>query len=249
MSLEEEITLVQFAQGRHPVTELLAEYSKLDAAGRGNRLMNLTEFLAQLKPNELDNTQALAESKLDDTYSPRFFSGNKKRTITIYYFRAEEDSEKDYRYLLYLFKVMYQRLIGEKNEEAANWWLWDLSNQAMAETVLTQHQERIDNVYGDLGFQAEFVCMAKLWFDRYTKNKASEATPTYFHFLTYDEILTEYSQSWATISRHPIGLLITAVQNALAKKYRLTALEANRLLMAVLERHFRVKYNTGLFDW
>ncbi|AUD04596.1 DUF5958 family protein [Spirosoma pollinicola] len=180
---------------------------------------------------------------------------------------------KAYELLLYLFKIDYQRRFGQhtdteqstrtnfkidyrpsfsrEQETPTDWRFRDLSNSEIARGILTRHRELVEQVYEHPSFRSEFVCIAKQWYESIFTGQTAldESTPerqTHFDFLTYDELMTKNTTLFDHKGAYGIRLLRQSLTQALAIRYVLTAEQANRLVVDVIERHLRETYNSDL---
>lgn len=159
-----------------------------------------------------------------DKVDPDSFRGGAGFSRTVYMPTGEYGPAN--RFLLYLFKVTYQRQFALENGNPENWWYWDLSSPEIAQGLLTIHQERLEEIYTHPGFRSEFTSLVKLWHERMilerTRYKEPEAAPelqTHFDFVTYDEItVAPFSNLMNNICRS-IRALRNSLENAFLIRY------------------------------
>ncbi|WP_375447447.1 DUF5958 family protein [uncultured Fibrella sp.] len=248
MSLDEEIAILQFGQGVRADVDLLVQFAGLDNEARHLRLMELGFLVGQSKLTEADMKQALATSSLGVGYSPCV--GLKLHRLSIS--RPGNEPEADYKFMLHLFKAVYQRRVASQPQNPANWWYWDLSQSGIEQRIQLVYQELVNDLYNDPGFRSEFASLAKLYHDAKSKRVRSPELPVqvnqyHFDFITYDELRTESIKLLADKMRQAIMVLIHSLEKALLKKYQLEPAQTGRLIFAVIERHMRETYDTDLF--
>lgn len=255
MSLEDEIAIYQFAQGVQSAEDLLSRFDFLNEDEKSHRFMELDWLVWQLKPTEADLDQVIAAGLLAD-------AGLAEDTLKAYRSKLgvrritrliEGKFDQSYTLMLNLLKAAYKRrfLLGDP----ANWRYWDLSNPEVVQDVLTRHQALVEEVYTDPGFRSEFASIAKLWHEHNASLRARRKEPelaperqTHFHFLSYDEMISESIKLFDDKTGHAIGVLRHSVEKALAVRYGLASDDAIRVVLNVIERHLRDTYNTGLWD-
>ncbi len=248
MSLEEEITIIQFAQGARSDSAILDDFGQLDKEKKSSSLFTLSYLLWRLKPIESDTEQALVASSLEATYTPC-------RRGLVYFtpsYLADGEPEKDYKFILYLIKTAYQRRLELKRTKHPKWWYWDLSNSEIVQDILTTHRELAEKIYNNPSFRGEFISLAKLWNDRNIDSEAYIQNPsperqTHFHFITYDEMMTYHLSTLNEKRTRSITALRNALENGLSITYALDSDQVQRLTSEVMERHLQETYNKGLF--
>ena len=181
--------------------------------------------------------------------------------------------DKAYELLLHLFKIDYQRRLdqyahtgqstrtkfkidyrprsSQENESPTDWRYLDLSNNETVQGILTRHRELVEQVYAHPSFWSEFVCIAKQWYESIFLGQSEPENPaperqTHFDFLTYDELMTKAALSFDFKGAYGISRLRQSLTQALAIRYVLTAEQANRLVVDVVERHLRETYGSDL---
>lgn len=252
MSLDEEITLYQFAQGVQAEASLLDRFSQLKYDKKAGWFLDVSSQVRALKPIDADRQQAMTDSGLTDTDVDNVFPKANRLKIAIYTImqHPEGDYAHAYKLLLYLFKAAYQRRVTSGNP--ARWRYVDLSSPDVVENIRTRHQHALEDVYANPGFRSEFASIAKLRHERYTLWKAEpqEPTPepqTHFTFLSYDEMITESIKAFTDKQMRGIYILSHSLEKALSAQYGFDADEARRVIDEVVERHWRETYDTDLF--
>lgn len=254
MNLEDEIAIYRFAQGVHSAEEVLSRFDQIDEYEKQMRFMELDGLVWQLKPIDADLDQVIANSLLTDTAiseevlkAYRSKLGSRRITRLI-----EGKFDQSYTLLLNLFKTAYQR--GFTLGNPANWRYWDLSNPDVVQDIRTRQQALINEVYAAPSFRSEFTSIAKLWHEHgtslQTRQKKPDPAPerqTHFHFLSYDEMISESIKVVNDKTIHGIRVLLHSMEKALAVRYGLASDDAKRVALAVIERHLRDTYNVGLF--
>jgi hypothetical protein len=249
MSIEEEITIYQFGHGVYSVNDMLAHVSQLNEHAKRVRLYELYSLIQQSNPVDADIDQAIADSSLNPTDTPcTSLKARRFRHRTV--FLPDGESDKLAELLLYVFKIAYQRSYELEKENLSKWWYSDFSKPESVQTILARHQELIDEIYTNPSYRCEFVSLAKLWYKRRTGSQAESSEPepapkaqTHVEFLTYDEIITE---PVAVYNNRVLWVLQNSVNKGLAKQYGLNSDQANRLVMAVIDRYMQETYNIGL---
>ena len=218
--------------------------------------MELDWLVRQLKPIDADLDQVIAntlstDTDIADAVLKAYQSKLGSRRITR---MVEGKFEQSYTLMLDLFKTAYQRRFALKKEKPDNWRYWNLSNPDVVQDIQIRHQALINDVYADPGFRSEFATIAKLWHEHGTlllgRQKEPEPAPerqTHFHFLSYDDMISESVKQFDDKNGHAIAVLRQSVEKALAIRHGLASGEAKRLVLDVIERHLRNTYNIGLF--
>lgn len=260
ISLEKELAINQFGQGVDSDPTLLDQFIQLDKDQQQERFFDLYFHTWKLELVHADVEQALADCSLkatDATYS--FLNLHRVKTGLKYLIDMPDTEnppegtlEEPYKLVLYLFKAAYQRRFKLEKENPANWRYWDLSRPEIVKSILTRHKELIEEVYNTPSFRSEFVCIAKLWHDSRLLQQTKEPEPAQeslnqFNFLTYDELVANSIKLYTDKYCRGISVLLHSVGKALAAKYGLDKEQTIRLEMAIIERHLRETYNTGLF--
>ncbi|GAB4056170.1 DUF5958 family protein [Spirosoma litoris] len=257
MSLEEEIAIVQFAQGVYLDKDLLDQFSQLSEKEKEKWFFGPLALLRRLKLTYSDIGQAITDSLLTSTdtacvalmtylLKPGATSmANLSALINL----SGDDRTKAYKLLLHVFKIAYQQRLAFEASGSTNWWYWDLSSNEVVQNLLKRHQELIHKTYINSGFRSEFVSLAKLYNDRNTMMQSSNQgsgliVQTQFDFLTYDELMTECIVG----NKYERGrvFLLHSLQNALTVEYRIDSDQAGRLVMAVIDQHMQETFNTRL---
>ena len=259
MSLEEEIALYQFGQGVRSADDLLSRFIHLSENQQRSQFINLYCQVSDSALVDSDIEQALADCSLEASdamyayLNLDHFKTGSKRVVYIPHTENPPDGklEKAYEVILYLFKAAYQRRYALEKENPTKWWYWDLSNDEVAQGILTRHQALVDEVYNTPSFRSEFTSLAKLWYENKLRDQTRFKEPaserqTHFGFLTYDEMVTESVDH----DKHEraIWLLGRALEKAFSRRYQLDTDQARRLTFDVIERHLRETYQTGLFE-
>jgi hypothetical protein len=252
MKLAEEIILYQFAQGVHPVADLVKRFSQLDEGEKMRHFLELNSIIRKLKSTEDDFQQALSDNSLAEGDLPAVFFKDNRLKVGVYNMSnlQEGDYEKAYTFLLYLLKTAYQRQAALK--DPTDWRYWDLSNPEVVQNIQTRHQEAVEAVYANPSYRSEFASIAKLWHERYEsrKPKSQEPVPerqTHFTYMSYEEMISESINVFNDKQTFGIDVLRHSLEKALAKQYLVNKEEANRVIWEVIERHLRETYNTDLF--
>ncbi|UFH52206.1 DUF5958 family protein [Spirosoma sp. KNUC1025] len=244
MSIEEQIKIIQFGQGICPEAELLEQLDQLDESEKGKQVFDLYVFVSRLKPADADIGQAIADADIGPDYSPCI--SPKSGTRKVWRKMFSEHPEKDYMFLLRLFKIDYQRRYALNKDNATNWQYRDLSNRETVEAILKQYENLVEEVYQNPSFRSEFVCIAKLWHER-SMQPPTQIRQDHYTYLTYDELLTESIKLLGNLQIHPISMLCHSIEQALSIKYGLDHGLANRLTLEVIDRHMRETYNSSIY--
>jgi hypothetical protein len=255
MRLEEEILINQFAQGVYSDETLLTRFSQLDEAGQSRQFMELSFLIWQIliwqmKTIEADAAQALLDSSLGSTYVP----GMKVTKLMVRISSLDvsgKDPVKEYTFLLYLYKVAYQRLFAGEKSNPASWLYQDLSKPETVQSILDTHQSLVDRLYANTSFHTEFAALAKHWHQCVIPEPASdpEVTPVRqenFSFMSYKEIIDYPLDEFIGKRPSGIGLLCNALANALIIQFKVTDKQARRLIQDVVAKHWQVDDRMGL---
>jgi hypothetical protein len=250
MSLEEEIVIYQFAQGVFPVDVLLDSFRELDKDEQFSLLFNLYSFEVRRKSTPADIEQATAEGSFDPGYTP-CVKPNGASTFTV----PEGDMAQDYKFLLHVFKAIYQRCFDQNKEDTTTWWYQDLSDADVVRGILARHEALVEELYNSPGYRSEFRSLAKLqhehqlWRETNHRKRPSETIPR-GHFATYDDLINE------TISMDinggldkylkPKEILHGSLVKALTRSYRLNQRHVTRVVSDVFERYYRDIYPTDI---
>ncbi len=254
MSLEDELPIIQFAQGIYPKADLLDSYGKLNETKQCEQLFDITALLQQLKLTDDDIEQANARSSLETASNPFLIQRTKLNKVGLRVNMALVKLKNSYYVLLDLFKDAYRRSFEHEKDSSNNWIYQDLSDDAIVQDILAQHKARVEDLYSNTSFRSEFVSLAKVWRDNVTlkeelyRELAPSAGPqTHFNFLSYDEIMTTLIPV-TTVSKeaHAINLLLNSLCKATSVRYKLDSDQAYRLVLDVLRRHLLETYNIHL---
>ncbi|WP_080237265.1 DUF5958 family protein [Spirosoma rigui] len=243
MSLEEEIAINQFAQGVHSHERLLARFSQLDEAEKRRQYMELSFRVWQLEPTESDAAQALLNSSLGKGYAP----GTKviKSWMSTSGLEVSgKDPIKEYTFLLYTYKVAYQRKFATARNNPARWIDQDLSNPETVQAILDTHQSMVEQLYSDPGFRSEFTTLARHWKRHFLPKPEDdpEITPvrqTKFTFLSYQEVVNAFTLPTPDPRSDGIALVYEALVKALIIRYDVTKQQGRRLTLDVVTRHWQ----------
>ena len=158
-----------------------------------------------------------------------------------------------HRYMLYLFKATYGRYRpAEMTDKPEEWRFWDLSQPEVVRDIIQRHQQRVEALYANPEYHAEFESLARLTRESETlmKTKFREPEPVSVDekdFVSYDTLMTSslrlnddlYKNSQATYH------LLKALTNAVSRQYELDTNTARRLVSEVSARHYQEKYGPG----
>ena len=253
MSLEEEIAIYQFAQGVHSDRALLDSFRQLNDDERYYRLFDLFRLVGELKAVPSDAEQAIIEGSFDPNYTPCI---SVSATSRVSKFRSlyvpEGDLIQDYTFLLYLIKTAYQRRFDIDKGDPTKWWYQDLSDREVVQGILTKYDALVEELYTSPSYRSEFRCIAKLWHEytllREGKKHETDSAQVRSDFLSYDELVDE-CVTWANEPSkfiQPMSTLRHSLEKGLAKRYKLDRGLVRKLVSAVMDRHLRETYNTGL---
>lgn len=254
MSLENELILIQFAQGFYPKARLLDSFRQLDETSQYKQLFDLTALLKELKPTDDEIEQTNARSSSDAPANSFLIQRTKLSKVSIRINIALVELEKSYAILLDLVTMAYPRGFDQEKDSPNNWLYRDLSNNETVQSILAQHHARVAELYSSTSFRSEFVSLAKLWHrdrtqkeEQYRKQEPVDEPQTYVDFLTYDELMTT-SLPVVTISNESraIDILLRSLQKATSIRYKLEPDQASRLVLDVLRRHLWETYNRQL---
>ena len=252
MDIAGEIAINQFGQGVHSTNDFLDQFIKLNEEEKKDRLRELLVPLWEIDPTQADIEQALVDGDLPPDYKPCFSIPKLLKGVRVGFYLNEDAPEKDYKFLLHLFKTAYQRHLALEKDNSDDWHYWDLSDSQIVQDILTINQKRIEEVYSDAGFRNEFATIAKLKHADRLAIEASNKEPspeiqTRFTFLTYDEVMEKSDCEIGNKNSYSIGLLGGALEKALIKRYKLTPKQIRRLIWDVVERHLQETYKSGLY--
>ncbi len=246
MSLDEEIGIIQFGQGVRSAADLLNHVRQREVDKEDEPIFYLYCLIRQLKPTAPDLEQALIDSGLDAAYTP-CLTARSHRILTFNMGQFNSERENDYTFLLYVFKVVYQRQYALEKENATDWWYWNLSNPELVQTIHTTHQALVEEVYNNPSFRGEFSSLAKLRQAEQALYRANDTEPAVVstkpaNFITYDDMLTAYVTTYGGLNKYSRSksLLYDTLANAFKKRYGLDAGKAGRLIWDVVGRHLGI---------
>jgi hypothetical protein len=256
MSLEDELILIQFAQGLHPEANLMDNFMQLDETRQNRHLFGIMALLQQLKLTDSEIEQANARSSSETASNSFLIRRNKLSKAGLQINMVIREFNDSYHVLLDLFKDAYQLSFNQENESSDNWIYQDLSNSDTVQGILTQRDVMVEDLYSSTSFRSEFVSLAKVWHkdsllkEELYREPAPVAEPqTYVDFLSYDELITTLIPG-TTISKETkaIDILLNSLRKAASMRYKLDSDQANRIVLDVLRRHLREMFNMQL-DW
>jgi hypothetical protein len=254
MSLEEEIAIYQFGQGVRSADDLSNYVGQLDDFAKMSWLENFSSMLSRLHLTNYELDQTIAEYSSEVSLPPTLVHYVNRLRKGSWGHLSVPDMEKYLMLLLQLFKIGYQRQLALEKEYPTGWQYQDLSNDEAVRHIHETYEALVDNVYADPSFRSEFASLAKLWHERYTEDKVKfqvqepdPAPQTKFDFISYDEVITLAVNLYSNTSISPMYKLRHSVEQALLKMHHLQPQQASRLIMAVIERHLKETYNTGLY--
>lgn len=262
MHLEDERTLYQFAQGIQPLADLRGRFSQLDTGKQRKRFVYFYGRVRDYEFEEADIEQALADCGLNTSdalyeYLNLHQLATGSTNVVCIPHTANPPGgtlDKAYTVLQHLYKTGYYRRFVSEKTDPADWMYQDLSDHAFVRELLTSHQALLDKIYENPRFRSEFVCLAKLWYAEHLlaekadhREQKPPETQTNFHFVTYDELVTEKAlatnKSWDAI-----GLLVNSVAKGLSIQYGLDLDKARNVMFAVIDKHAQETYYTELFE-
>ena len=254
MKLEDEITIVQFAQGHYPEADLLVHFSRLTETDQWMRLHDLFHLLNRFRLTDSDIEQANAQHSTGTPSTPlliRYF-GKAKPGLRIN--MANSDFKNTFPLLLNLFKKAYNQHGNQEKTETVNWWYWDLSDSECVERIRTSHQERVNELYAAPSFRSEFISLARLWHDKIIQRQSNVQEPaiqeeaqTRFDFISYDGIMEKSVTNGIDKISHAIYILLNSLRKAIAKQYGLDTDKSNQLVLDVMGKYYQDSY-TGQYD-
>ena len=253
MSLDEEIVIYQFAQGVHSAQAMLDSFGQLDKEKRYGRLFDLFSLVRESKVIPSDAEQAMAESSFESSYTrDSSQKPNWSKYVSMNVPEGDLAITQDYTFLLYLIRATYQRRLDEDKGNPANWWCQDLSDSEVVKGLLTKYDALVEELYTSPSYRSEFRCIAKLWHEytllREGKKHETDSAQVRSGFLSYDELVDE-CVTWANEPSkfiQPMSTLRHSLEKGLAKRYKLDRGLIRKLVSAVMDRHLRETYNTGL---
>lgn len=254
MSLENELVIIQFAQGIYPKADLLDSFRQLDEAKQCKQLFDVTALLRQLKLTDADIEQVNARSSSETASNPFLIQRPKLSKVGLRINMSLVELNSSYSILLDLFKDAYQRSFEQEKDYSNNWIYRDLSNDGIVQGIFMQRDIMIEDLYSSTSFRSEFISLAKLWHkDRmlkeelYRKPEPADEPQSYVNFVSYDEVMTT-SIPVAAISKElrAIDILLHSLQKATSIRYKLEPDQASRLVLDVLRRHLLETYNIQL---
>ncbi|GAB3717558.1 DUF5958 family protein [Spirosoma lituiforme] len=261
MSLEEELSIHQFGQGALSEAGILDSFAQLNASQQRKRFVRLYFYVAGLKLLASDVDQAMVDCFLT-TENPinKYLNLSYLRIGSkgvIYTPCMEEppggDLVEPYKVLLYVFKANYQRRYSTEKDNPTKWWYRDFSNPETAQAILDTDKQLAEAIYANVSFRSEFVTMAKLWhtyqlYQQASTSTASAGPTTNVKFVSYAQI--ERAPAWTAAydTMQACATLRRSVEKALARQYGLDSDEAQRLTLAVIDRHMQETYSHGFHD-
>lgn len=131
MDIDDKILINQFAQGIVLIDSVKERFSEMKTENKRSFMKNLLYyFILQSKVIEEDIDNAIKASNLKQTYTPCVMikkgvsTSNLERLIAL----PENELEKVFVLLLYLFKIAYKRRY-DLEKDSWKWWYWDLSDE------------------------------------------------------------------------------------------------------------------------
>lgn len=254
MSMEDELLIVQFAQGIYPKANLLNSFRQLDETKQYRQLFDITALLQQLKLTDAEIEQANARSSSDTPSTPVLIQYTKLNKNGLRINITEGELDNSYTIMLDLFKEAYQRPFDQEKDSSTSWIYQDLSSGETVQGILIKYKGMVEDLYSSTSFRSEFVSLAHLWHKNslLKADLCREPDPiaepqTHFNFLSYEELTTTLIPG-TTISKeaHAIDLLLNSLRKATSTRYKLDAGRANRVILDVLRRHLWETYTVQL---
>ncbi|MBN8820703.1 MULTISPECIES: DUF5958 family protein [unclassified Spirosoma] len=254
MRLEDEVRVVQFAQGVGSDSELINRFQQLGKREKVIVFSDLSGFVQDLNPTEAEVDQANGlREQIGIELPESVLKGHWLATMQHILFMPGDHCDALNTLLLYLFRIVYQRHYTLLKGEADNWWYWDLSDQTIVESILEKHRTAIEDGYTNPSFRMEFETVARLWNKTGATAQVEPATvepvtPPNPVFLSYDQVLTVSLNNLVTYMSPGLSILLSSLTNAFSVKYQIPTEQARKIVLAVLERYLIAMYNRSLFN-
>ncbi|WP_080056760.1 DUF5958 family protein [Spirosoma aerolatum] len=254
MRLEDEVRVVQFAQGVGSDSELINRFRQLGKREKRIVFSDLSGFVQDLNPTEAEVDQANdLREQIGIELPESVLKGHWLAIMQHILFMPGDHCDALNTLLLYLFRIVYQRHYPLLKGKADNWWYWDLSDQTIVESILEKHRTAIEDGYTNPSFRMEFETVARLW---HQTGATAQAKPTESEssyrpeagFLSYDDVLKVSLNNLVTNMSPGLSILLSSLTNAFSVKYQVQTEQARKIVLAVLERHLTETYNRNLFD-
>lgn len=260
MSLEEEVKIVQFAQGVRSEDDLLVDFGQWPERLKSKRLHKMLSLIDQVFPTEAEIEQASAPVEPNDGHILIVKNSLTKKGLRIK--TGEDELENSYAVLLNLFKTAYQRQVASGADKLKKWWCRDLSRNEVVQEILVNYRTLVEAVYHHPSFRGEFASIAKLRYSSKmlmeTKWQALASTepgkqPEKYHFVNYDEMLSVVANAYPLRinekseedkNAHAASVLFQALAKALSKQYALEHFEVIRLINEIVDRHLKENHNS-----
>ncbi|MGV3558211.1 DUF5958 family protein [Larkinella arboricola] len=246
MSLEEEVMIVEFAQGIRSEDDLFDHFRQLNDDDKTDRIFDMTRLIGELEPTNFEIEQASANMPTRSAGPVEigvYFPRKKRLTqVSLRIDLANDVLEKSYLTLLKLFKATYQRQFVLERKNAVDWWFQDLADNNAVANILTNHRALVEEIYQHPGFRGEFASIAKLHQASQmlraakVQNAQSSASGTY-HFVRYEEIVTASIED--NKYNYAAFMLSGSVMRALSKRYHLKPFRAVQVMQEVVGRYTR----------
>lgn len=251
MRLEDEVSVVQFAQGVGSDSELIARFQQRSEREKRMIFSDLSGFVQELSPTEAEVDQANAMRKQIGVELPE--SVLKRHWLSVMQhilFMPGDNCDALNKILLYLFRIVYQRHYALLKGNPDNWWYWDLSDDRVVDAILVNHQTAIKDGYNNPSFRMEFETLARLWNQTGATTPVKSAEPSDEServFLSYDDVLTASLNTLNPSVSPGLSILLSSLTNAFSAKYQVETERARKIVLAVLERYLIEIYNRSLF--
>ncbi|MFD1143492.1 DUF5958 family protein [Larkinella insperata] len=262
MSLEEEVMIVEFAQGIRSEGEIVRGFSQLMDDEKRKRVFKLLSLIDQVYPTDAEVEQASAHVSPNDERVLIVKRSLVKKGLRIH--TGEDSLDNSYAILLNLFKTAYQRQVALGTETLKKWWHQDLSKREVVEAMLANYRSLVEEIYQHPSFRNEFASIAKLRLqDKLRDARPPKSTPAepstppekpqHYHFVTYDEMLSALANANPVRmdgkkedfkNGYAASMLFQSLARALSKQYHLEQTETTRLINEIVDRHLKETYNS-----
>ncbi len=255
MKLEDEIRIVQFAQGHYPEASVLVDFSRLTEIGQWKRLVEVSNLLDRFGLTDSDIEQANAQFSTGNNPALLLLRHPGKAKPGLRVNMTNSEFKDAFPVLLNLLKKAYNQYGDPEKPGTANWWYWDLSDRALVERIQTSHQERVDELYNTPGFRSEFMSLARLWHDNHVRSQAEFHEPdsqkkiqTHFDFITYDDVMDRSIATSVDKISYGISMLLNSLSKAIAKRYTLDSEKPVQLVLDVMGKYYQESYHSRYDD-
>ena len=254
MKLEDELLIIQCAQGHQAEVDLQNHFSQLTVRDQQRRLFDLLNMLEQFRLTDADIEQFNALSSTGNTSLPFPVTYSGKAKLGLQINMAESELENYFTVLLNLLKKAYHQSDEREKAAATDWWFQNLSDNERVQNLLIKHEERVNELYTAPGFRSEFTSLARLYHDKMIQRElanqeatSQEEVQTQFDFISYDGIMEKSVTYGFDKTSHAIYILHNAIGRAIARKYGLDSDTSSQLVMEVLGKYYQDSYN-GQYD-